>query len=301
MDMELFASLLFEDDELIGDNYATEQGSANGSVTRLDTNDNYSYGNNNATITRDQVVEEVRSAPDKITAFQDTEISSLSNQEASGSGSSSPFPESSDSMSSDDDDEEFDMVFLDTKRRLLKRVADVMYSDEVYDAANAKYPVHSATPPIWAEAKEVIATLTGMPVVARQVTFASNTKNSGQPKNKRARIDFSSVGRVDSKSYTQDPMTTPSDSKETSNKSPNDTKWMIKALQKLSETVGHESSYTKSTTSTLTADTANANDENWDIKVNPLLGAISVVPKVAGRPRLGATMADALAITDKPQ
>jgi hypothetical protein len=76
-----------------------------------------------------------------------------------------------------------------------------------------------------------------------------------------------------------------------------DTKWMIKALQKLSETVASESA----ASSSLTTSSAEENS-SWDIKLDPLLGIVSVEPKPGAKPyRQGTTMAEALAITDMPQ
>jgi hypothetical protein len=312
MDMDLFSSFLFDEDDDAskeGSDYESDQEDGDTMVASVD----------GSLTASNQVVEQVRSAPLEAMANNyDTEMSSLSSDaqpNADSAGSSSPSPDSSETGDYDDceEEEEFDMVFLDSKRRLLKRVADIMYSDEVYDASIAKHnPDRCTTPPIWAEAKEVIETLTGKPMgSSRQATFATNTNNT-EHHNKKARIDFSTVSRIDSKAYCQDAMTAPSSKlgPTTSNggqmnKQPaagptpySDTKWMIKALQKLSENVD------SAATSSLTSADTTCPQESWDIKLDPLLGIVSSGESSENsKPqRQGSTtMTEALAITDLPQ
>jgi hypothetical protein len=168
MDMDLFSSFLFDedDDASKGSGYESDQEDGDKVAASMD---------GSLTARGNLVVEEVTSsAPldQMATTYDESELSSLSsdaqpnsNNDSGSGSSSSPSPDSSETGDFDDEEEEeFDMVFLDSKRRLLKRVADIMYADEVYDASIAKNPVRCTTPPIWAEAKEVIEALTGKPV-----------------------------------------------------------------------------------------------------------------------------------------
>lgn len=109
---------------------------------------------------------------------------------------------------------EFSIAFLQQKRHLLKRAADFMKRDDIYDASIAKTAMNLMSledPEIWIEAKHVLRILAGRSVEGKEDLVSpqhvltskqrvSTTRRSEHP-SKRHKIDVSSVRHVLSGDY----------------------------------------------------------------------------------------------------
>jgi len=147
----------------------------------------------------------------------------------------------------DDEEEEEDLesslLFLDQKRGILKRVCDLMFSNEMYDASVARESsqIEEEDSKIFTEAKDLIAALnrktndtTASCPKKRKVTFhVTNTPKTTEKRKKlhtlqrnKSRIDISSVNRINSESYSQTEYNT--NTLSSSSEIPyDDTKWSL--------------------------------------------------------------------------
>lgn len=194
----------------------------------------------------------------------------------------------------DDDCLKSNLMFLDEKRDILKRVSDLMDSNDIYDASIAKNEDSASDSALFDEAKEIIATLSRKTIVSRKVSFAPSTKTLEKRKalrnspRKKARIDISSVKQVSSKAYNT----------VIENDKVYDDNWMH-ALEKINNDVIAE----KDQKLVIASNGSGALDCNIDEKSSTLQELLSTINNIAGKSdsRCNTTMEDALAITDQPR
>jgi hypothetical protein len=124
-------------------------------------------------------------------------------------------PDISEGDSEDEDGNAFTIAFLQQKRRLLKRAADFMKREDVYDASIAKTAISLMSledPEIWIEAKHVLRVLASRdnggtvantcphPLMSSSGCIPSSIKID-EPTAKKRKIDTSGVIRVQSVDY----------------------------------------------------------------------------------------------------
>eukprot|EP00547_Thalassionema_nitzschioides_P000296 CAMPEP_0194217874 /NCGR_PEP_ID=MMETSP0156-20130528/22434_1 /TAXON_ID=33649 /ORGANISM="Thalassionema nitzschioides, Strain L26-B" /LENGTH=346 /DNA_ID=CAMNT_0038947027 /DNA_START=1 /DNA_END=1041 /DNA_ORIENTATION=- len=194
----------------------------------------------------------------------------------------------------DDDCLKSNLMFLDEKRDILKRVSDLLDSNDIYDASIAKNTDPAGDSALFDEAKEIIATLSRKTIVPRKVSFAPSTKTLEKRKalrnspRKKARIDISSVEQVSSKTYNT----------ATEKEKTYDDNWMH-ALEKINNDMVTEGDQKL----LIASDSSGALECNIDERGSTLLQLLSAINNTAGSSdsRCYTTMEDALAITDQPQ
>mmetsp|Transcript_17484 Transcript_17484/g.26543 ORF Transcript_17484/g.26543 Transcript_17484/m.26543 type:complete len:258 (+) Transcript_17484:75-848(+) len=193
----------------------------------------------------------------------------------------------------DGDDIESNLTFLDEKRDILKRVSDLLDSNDIYDASIAKNEDLGSNSELFDEAKEIIAALSRKTTVPRKVTFAPSTKTLEKRKalrnspRKKARIDISSVEQVSSKSYNA----------VAEKERPYDDNWMF-SLQKI-----HNDMFEGGERHAITSTGPDALEHHIGEKnatLNQLLLSLNNVKEIP-ESRSYSTIEDALAITDQPQ
>lgn len=191
------------------------------------------------------------------------------------------------------DNIESNLTFLDEKRDILKRVSDLLDSNDIYDASIAKNEDLGSNSELFDEAKEIIAALSRKTTAPRKVTFATSTKTLEKRKalrnspRKKARIDISSVEQVSSKSYNA----------VVEKERPYDDKWMF-SLQNI-----HNDMFAGGERHTITSIGPDALEHHigeTNATLNQLLSSLNNVKGIP-KSRSYSTMEDALAITDQPQ
>ena len=205
----------------------------------------------------------------------------------------------------------FTIAFLQQKRHLLKRAADFMKREDIYDASIAKTAMNLMSledPEIWIEAKQVLRILAGQScgenkeglVIPQHVlssTQCVSTSRRSEPPLKKHKIDVSSVRHVPSGDYCPVHFVVSSD--RTMDGVPatslyTDGPWMADALRQMMEgrfSCTDSSSIQRSMLS---------RSSTWDLQLDPNLG-ICLTSEHSESNAGWMNLADALANTDVPQ
>jgi len=221
-------------------------------------------------------------------------------------------PDVSEGDSEDEDGNAFTIAFLQQKRRLLKRAADFMKREDVYDASIAQTAINLMSledPEIWIEAKRVLRVLAGRDNDGNVDTCPDPLNSSGcipclinidEPTAKKSKIDTSSVIRVQSVDFHPEDQSnrTGDDIKPYTLKTLHtDGPWMADALCQMecdSSSSDRITTRPKESPSTTTR-------YKWEIQLD-LNSGVNVSLKTLGSPEAGCiNLEEALAITSVPQ
>jgi len=227
-----------------------------------------------------------------------------------------------DDCNEDEDDEEEEdlessLLFLDQKRGILKRVCDLMFSNEMYDASVARESsqIEEEDSEIFTEAKDLIAALnrkTNDTTVScpkkRKVTFhVTNTPKTMEKRKKlrtlqrnKSRIDISSVNRINSELYSQSEYNT--NTLSSSSEIPyDDTKWSLTLEQihrDLNNTNEEEQQRQQSRDSEFLNKILSERNSIFQ-QISSTAAEIRAAREMQSN--YSTTIEDALAITDRPQ
>ena len=211
----------------------------------------------------------------------------------------------------DDESNAFTIAFLQQKRHLLKRAADHMKREGVYDASIARTAINLMSledPEIWIEAKRVLRVLalredgeeniliSPQQVLSSTPHLSSSPKMEDPPRKRRKvqKIDVSSVRHVQADAYAAVHLV--SSDEDISKKAESlyaDGPWMADALRQM------EGDYTSAASNSPRKQGASISSK-WEIQLDPRVG-VCLTSENSEFPPTFINLADALAITEVPQ